>query len=220
MVQWLQQPWPRRARLGARPQCLRECQLLRLHYEPTAAAHAPIRNGDFLLIDIWAQLATADSRLLRHHLDRRRRPRTHRARAAIFNTVRDARDAAIKASQQAFAAGQPIAGWEADDAARAVIRDAGFGDYFTHRTGHNIATSPRQRRAPRQSGDPRRAPAFCPIPASPSSPASTLPRVRHPQRIDMIARKQSPGHRPHPDGAGPRLAFTPSAEPHASLSRS
>ena len=33
-----------------------------------------------------------------------------------------------------------IAGWEGDDAARNVIRAAGFGEFFTHRTGHNIAT--------------------------------------------------------------------------------
>jgi Xaa-Pro dipeptidase len=31
-----------------------------------------------------------------------------------------------------------VAGWEADDAARAVIRGAGLGEFFTHRTGHNI----------------------------------------------------------------------------------
>jgi Xaa-Pro aminopeptidase len=42
--------------------------------------------------------------------------------------------------KQAFAAGKPIAGWEADDAARAVIREAGYAENFTHRTGHNIAT--------------------------------------------------------------------------------
>jgi Xaa-Pro dipeptidase len=42
--------------------------------------------------------------------------------------------------QSAFTAGRPIAGFEADDAARAVIREAGFGEWFTHRTGHNIAT--------------------------------------------------------------------------------
>ena len=33
-----------------------------------------------------------------------------------------------------------IAGWQADEAARAVIRNAGFAANFTHRTGHNIAT--------------------------------------------------------------------------------
>ena len=30
---------------------------------------------------------------------------------------------------------------KADDAAREVIRDAGFGEWFTHRTGHNIEVS-------------------------------------------------------------------------------
>jgi Xaa-Pro aminopeptidase len=58
----------------------------------------------------------------------------------VFNTVRDARDAAIKTVQDSFAGNRPIAGWQADDAARHVINDAGFGQYFTHRTGHNIAT--------------------------------------------------------------------------------
>jgi Xaa-Pro aminopeptidase len=52
--------------------------------------------------------------------------------------VRDARDAAIKTVQTAFATSTPIAGWQADDAARDVIRKAGFGEWFTHRTGHNI----------------------------------------------------------------------------------
>ncbi len=33
---------------------------------------------------------------------------------------------------------RPIRGFEADDAARSVIRDAGFAEFFTHRTGHNI----------------------------------------------------------------------------------
>jgi Xaa-Pro aminopeptidase len=58
----------------------------------------------------------------------------------VFATVRDARDAAVAAVQDAFATGRPIAGWEADDAAREVIRRAGFGEWFTHRTGHNIGT--------------------------------------------------------------------------------
>jgi len=39
-----------------------------------------------------------------------------------------------------LASGKPLAGWEPDEAARNVIRAAGFADAFTHRTGHNIAT--------------------------------------------------------------------------------
>jgi Xaa-Pro dipeptidase len=109
------------------------------HYEPTAAASKPVRDGDFLLIDIWA---------------RKNRPGTcfyditwtgvvgrepNAREQQVFETVRNARDAAIHEVKQAFASGTKIAGWQADAAARRVITDAGFGEYFTHRTGHNIA---------------------------------------------------------------------------------
>ena len=50
-----------------------------------------------------------------------------------------ARDAAIATVEKAFAEGRALRGFEADNAARSVIRAEGFGDYFTHRTGHNIA---------------------------------------------------------------------------------
>ncbi len=118
------------------------------HYEPTAGSSQPIPPGSFVLIDIWARLAdpaqpthplpgsvwydiTWTGVVAREPSDREQ---------LIFHTVRDARDAAISAVEQAFRTGTPIAGWQADDAARAVIRDAGFADAFTHRTGHNIAT--------------------------------------------------------------------------------
>jgi Xaa-Pro aminopeptidase len=108
------------------------------HYEPTAEAHAPIRSGDFLLIDIWARPnregVTFYDITWTGVADRDPTPQEQ----AVFNTVRNARDAAVEKVKQAFAAGKPIAGWEADDAARAVIRDAGYAEYFTHRTGHNI----------------------------------------------------------------------------------
>ena len=109
------------------------------HYEPSAERSKPVRDGDFLLIDIWA---------------RKNRPGTcfyditwtgvvgrepSEREQQVFRTVRDARDAAINEVKQAFTAGRPIAGWQADAAARKLITDAGFGEYFTHRTGHNIA---------------------------------------------------------------------------------
>ncbi len=116
------------------------------HYEPTAENSRCLRSGDFVLIDIWAKLAapgnpekpepaavwydiTWTGVIGRAPTDREQ---------LIFNTVRDARDAAIETIQRAYTEGRPIAGWEADDAARAVIREAGFGEFFTHRTGHNI----------------------------------------------------------------------------------
>jgi Xaa-Pro dipeptidase len=117
------------------------------HYEPTRESSRTIRNGDFVLIDIWAKLAAAghpkqpDPTAIWYDITWTGvvgRAPTDREQI-LFNTVRDARDAAIEAVQRAYAEGRPIAGWEADDAARAVIRDAGFGAFFTHRTGHNIA---------------------------------------------------------------------------------
>jgi Xaa-Pro aminopeptidase len=58
----------------------------------------------------------------------------------VFEVVRDARDQAVDFVKQAFAAGRTIHGWQVDDVCRNVIRGAGFGEYFIHRTGHNIDT--------------------------------------------------------------------------------
>ena len=109
------------------------------HYEPTAASSKPIREGDFVLIDIWGRMDRPGSCFY----DITWTGVVGRAPSAkeigVFEVVRNARDAAIQAVQRAYKADEPIEGWQADDAARAVIRGAGYGDYFTHRTGHNIA---------------------------------------------------------------------------------
>jgi len=111
------------------------------HYHPSPETSAPIRTGDFVLIDIWARLDEPNSCYYditwtgvvgREPTDREQH---------IFTTVRDARDAACAAVTSAFAANEPIAGWQADDASRAVIRAAGLADFFTHRTGHNIGNT-------------------------------------------------------------------------------
>jgi Xaa-Pro aminopeptidase len=110
------------------------------HYEPTAERCSPIREGDFILIDIWAKLDKPGS----VYYDITWTGVVGREPAAtelhVFETVVKARDAAIRAVKSAFAEGRPIRGFEADDAARGVIQTAGFGEFFTHRTGHNIAT--------------------------------------------------------------------------------
>ena len=112
------------------------------HYEPTRETSRILRTGDFVLIDIWAKLANTPTAIWYDITWTGVLNRDPTAREQlIFNTVRDARDAAIEAIQRAYAEGHPIAGWQADDAARTVIRDAGFGDFFTHRTGHNMEVS-------------------------------------------------------------------------------
>lgn len=140
MVQWLREAMRRENMVWDNgPNVSVNANTSDSHYDPTEQHTAPIREGDFVLIDIWG---------------RKDRPGTvfyditwtgvvGRAPSAreqdVFSIVVAARDAAIRCVEQVFAANQPIAGWQADDAARQVIRDAGFGEYFTHRTGHNIA---------------------------------------------------------------------------------
>ncbi len=108
------------------------------HYEPTADHSAPIREGDFVLIDIWGRVDKPGTVFY----DITWTGVIGRAPSAreqqVFETARNARDAAIAAVESAFRENRAIRGFEADDAARNVIRNAGFGAYFTHRTGHNI----------------------------------------------------------------------------------
>ena len=108
------------------------------HYEPSAERSSPIRKNDGVLIDMWAKLdrpaavyyditwtgfcgATPPSKLQN-----------------IFEVVRDARDRAVTRVQSAVARRETVQGFQIDDAARAYIKDKGFGDYFIHRTGHSI----------------------------------------------------------------------------------
>jgi Xaa-Pro aminopeptidase len=110
------------------------------HYAATEEATKPIREGDFVLIDIWGRVNRPDSVFYDITWTGVVGREPSNREQLVFETVRNARDAAIAAVQTAFAAGRPIAGWEADDASRDVIREAGFGEFFTHRTGHNIAS--------------------------------------------------------------------------------
>jgi Xaa-Pro aminopeptidase len=56
----------------------------------------------------------------------------------LWAAIRDARDAAIAVLTKKLAAGEKVEGRAADAAARAVIEQRGYGQYFTHRTGHSI----------------------------------------------------------------------------------
>jgi len=109
------------------------------HYEPTAIRSTPVRQGDFLLIDIWARVHKPGSIFYDITWTGVVGREPTEKEQHVFETVRNARDAAIAAVVDAFATNKPIRGFEADDAARGVIRAAGFGEFFTHRTGHNIA---------------------------------------------------------------------------------
>ncbi|MDG3002914.1 M24 family metallopeptidase [Paludisphaera mucosa] len=108
------------------------------HYEPTAGGDAAIHAGDFVLIDLWGKLKrprSVYSDLTRVGYVGDATPDKYEK---IFQIVAASRDAAIALVREAYAAGRPLRGFEVDDAAREVIRRAGYESSFIHRTGHNI----------------------------------------------------------------------------------
>jgi Xaa-Pro dipeptidase len=108
------------------------------HYEPTARGSAVIRPGTVLLLDVWGKTKDPGSVYYDITWTAFAGDRIPSDVAKIFNIVRDARDAAVSFVKQAVAEGRQFEGWEVDRACRSVIDRAGFGRWFTHRTGHNI----------------------------------------------------------------------------------
>jgi Xaa-Pro aminopeptidase len=107
------------------------------HYEPTSASSAPIRQGDFVLLDIWAKCNQPDAVFYDITWTGVIGTPSERQRE-VFNVVREARDVGIRKVKGAFDAGQAIRGWEVDQSVREYIAGQGYEQYFIHRTGHSI----------------------------------------------------------------------------------
>jgi len=108
------------------------------HYEPRPGPEGNIREGDFVLIDLWAKLdrpRAVYSDLTWTAFVGKQVPAKYEQ---VFQIVARARDAAIDRVRSAFAGKEPLQGWQVDQAARDVIDQAGHGQYFCHRTGHSI----------------------------------------------------------------------------------
>jgi Xaa-Pro dipeptidase len=106
------------------------------HYEPSPEHPRVIRDGEILLIDLWAKEGPQGIWADQTFMASLGKPSV--AALEIWDAVKDARDAAIKFVTDKAKAGAPIKGADVDDAARAVIDARGYGQYFTHRTGHSI----------------------------------------------------------------------------------
>ena len=112
------------------------------HYGPTREQHSPIQRGDLILFDFWAHMPEpkaiyADYTWMAFAGTREEIPHRY---LGIFDIVTRARDAAISFVRKQLEAGQRVQGCQVDDVARRVIADAGYADYFVHRTGHSIDT--------------------------------------------------------------------------------
>lgn len=108
------------------------------HYGPTKEVHSSIRKGDLVLIDMWAKFdeeeaVYADITWMAYVGSVV--PDVYEKR---FEIARQARDGVIQFLKENLPL-RKVHAYEADDVARRIISDAGYGDYFIHRVGHNIA---------------------------------------------------------------------------------
>src|SRR6266404_3659614 len=111
------------------------------HYGPVEGKSSPIREGELLLLDVWAKKKTRGSVYYDVTWTGFLGKKVPDEYAKVFNVVREARDKAINLILSSIAKGKPLQGWQVDSAARGVIDDAGYGKYFFHRTGHSIGES-------------------------------------------------------------------------------
>jgi Xaa-Pro dipeptidase len=110
------------------------------HYSPTAEQNSPVREGDLLLLDFSARMPGDESVVADYTWMTWLGAEVPERAASLFAIICDARDAGIALLRERFEVGRRVEGWEVDDAVRAVVQAAGYGDAFVHRTGHNIGT--------------------------------------------------------------------------------
>ena len=108
------------------------------HYGPSEEVSSPIRKGDLVLIDMWAKMddpegVYADITWMGYVGEEV--PEVYAKRFEILKKAIEADFEFLKNELPKRA----VAGYEVDQISRDYIKDAGFAEYFVHRTGHNIA---------------------------------------------------------------------------------
>jgi Xaa-Pro aminopeptidase len=108
------------------------------HYSPSKETSLPIRRGDLLLIDLWAREPAPGAVYADITWTAAVGKLANDAVGKVFEIVTRARDAGLAHVDRERKAGRRIEGWQVDKTVRKVIEEAGYGDKFIHRTGHNI----------------------------------------------------------------------------------
>ncbi len=109
------------------------------HFEPTPDNSHTMKEDDLVLIDLWAKKdepgAIYYDVTWMGYIGTEVPDKIQK----MFDIVAKARDTGLELVKARFEADEPVHGWEVDSAVRKIIEDAGYGRYFIHRTGHNIA---------------------------------------------------------------------------------
>lgn len=108
------------------------------HYCPKEFHSESIHPGDFILIDLWCKQEKPNA----VYADITRvgvaAKKPSDLQQEIFKIVKGAQNAATEFVKEHYGRGEHIQGWQVDQVARDFIAESGYGDYFMHRTGHNI----------------------------------------------------------------------------------
>ncbi|MFQ6083770.1 MAG: M24 family metallopeptidase [Candidatus Aminicenantia bacterium] len=108
------------------------------HFEPTPENSYFFKKGDTVLIDLWARRNIPEGIYADITWCGYIGEKPPQKYLEIFNIVKDARITAVNFIRDKFTRGEPCFGWEVDEACRNIVKEAGYGKYFVHRTGHSI----------------------------------------------------------------------------------
>lgn len=108
------------------------------HYFPSGDRNAQIKRGDLVLIDSVTKLAKPKAPAVDLTWVGYVGETVPDEYVKIWNIVFEAQQAAFNFVKSAFRDGKAIKGAQVDDVSRSVIKKAGYGDQFLHRTGHSI----------------------------------------------------------------------------------
>ena len=108
------------------------------HYGPSKEVSSPIKKGDLVLIDMWAKMddpegVYADITWMGYVGEE-----VPEVYAKRFEVLKKAIEADFEFLKNELPK-RSVAGYEVDQISRDYIKEAGFAEYFVHRTGHNIA---------------------------------------------------------------------------------
>lgn len=107
------------------------------HYMARKKTTALIQQGDFILIDLWCK----KNHSYAVYADITRvavaAPEPTPKEIEVFDIVRSAQKKAFELIEKRS---ENVRGCDVDDVCRNYIKERGYGEYFTHRTGHNIDT--------------------------------------------------------------------------------
>ena len=111
------------------------------HYAATKQSAKEITRGDYILIDLWCKKDIPNAIYADITRVAVAAPEPTPKQQEIFDVVKDAQKEGIDFVRKRLGLGESVRGSEVDDICREHIKACGYGDYFTHRTGHNIDTN-------------------------------------------------------------------------------